>query len=203
MPLAHAANLLNELQDGRKITTAERRLCLQYLMATQPELTNAKLGEMFGVSERTLRVDKQKIRSQKAKFLKDELSNDLALVIADVAMDFERQVGDLEKSKAKSPLGKRAYVDHCNAIFDMRLKMIKAFQDIGYLPKNLGSMTVEKFSYKASVSLDGSVSTRTEEQFSPKELTAMDAEFTDIPKALPSGEDNLDSPIELEVTAKE
>lgn len=183
MAIAHAQKLITQAQAGEKhLTASERRLCIQYLQATQPELTNNQMGEWFGVSERTIRLDKNWIREQKARFLKDELSKDLALVIADIAMDFEQQVRDIEKSKQKTKLGTSTYVMHCNSVFDMRLRMVKAFQDIGYLPKNLGSMTVEKFEYKAEVTKDGALNTRPVDMFDNRD--AVDAEFTDVP-ALP------------------
>jgi len=192
MALAHATQLITEAQARtRRLNASERRLCVQFLQATQPDLTNAEMGEWFQVSERSIRLDKVWIRAQKAKFLKDELSKDLSLVIADIAMDFEKQVSDIEKSKGKCKLGTRPYVDHCNSIFDMRLKMVKAFQDIGYLPKNIGNMTVEKFEYKAVVAMDGSVNTRSADMFDSTK--ALDAEIIDIPKALPSGEGNIEA----------
>lgn len=182
MALAHAQLLINASVEGtQKLTTNERRLCIQFLIATRPELTNQAMAEMFGVTERTIRLDKVWIRSQKAKFLKDEMSKDLSLVIADIAMDFEKQVGDIEKSKAKAKLGSRSFVDHCNSVFDMRLKMVKAFQDIGYLPKNLGNMTVDKFEYKATVNQDGASITRPADmKFGIDKDEIPDAEFQDV-----------------------
>lgn len=195
MAISFAPDLITIAQSGaRKLTTRERRLCLQYLQATAPaEHTNGTLAQWFQVSERTIRLDRQWVREEKSNFLKDELKKDLGLVIADIAMDFERQVGDLERSKKSAKLGSYAYVQHAKEIFDMRLKMVAAFQEIGYLPKNLGNMTVNKFSYKATVALDGSVNTRTEQMFDEQEAalkklpaptTVEDAEFTDVPKEL-------------------
>jgi hypothetical protein len=41
---------------------------------------------------------------------------------------------------------------------ELRFKCVKALQDLGYYPKNLGNMTVQKFDFKAIVNkLDGSV----------------------------------------------
>lgn len=156
------------------------------MIATEPETTNALMASWFMVSERVIRKDKEWIRARKASFLKDEMSKDLSLVIADIAMDFEKQVRDIEKSKGKCKLGMKAYVDHCNSIFDMRLKMVKAFQDIGFLPKNLGNMTVDKFEYKAIVLKDGSTVTRESNMVfadaNADESKTPDADFTDVDK---------------------
>lgn len=166
MALGHAPRLLSIAQSGeRKLTTAERRLVIRYLMATQPEITNGEMAQYFSCSEKTIRDDKNLFRSQKAKYLKDELARDMSLVIADIATDFEKQVTDIEIDKASAKKGSVAYLQHCQAILDMRLKMIAAFQSIGYLPKNLGAMTQTKFEYKAVVHKDGSMNTRSVSQF--------------------------------------
>lgn len=133
--------------------------------------------------------------------MKDEMSKDLGLVIADISMDFERQVLDLERSKSKCKLGSKPYVDHCTSIFNLRIKMVETFQNIGYLPKNLGAMTVEKFEYKAVVHKDGSVNTRSIEMFDEKDSAirrdALEAEFTDVPQ-LTDGEQGATSTTEHE-----
>lgn len=174
---------------------------LQYLQATQPSLNGTQLADMFQVSTRQIRADRLHIREEKAKYLKDEMTKDLALVIADIAMDFERQVADIERSKSRCKMGTKQYVDHCTSIFNLRIKMIQTFQDIGYLPKNLGAMTVEKFEYKAVVHKDGSVNTRSVEMFDEKDSAvrrdALEAEFTDIPQ-LTNGEQGATSTTEPE-----
>lgn len=198
LALSNANKLLQlAMSNDRRLTAPERRHVIHFLMATKPDMTNSEMGELFGVSERQIRLDKANIREAKAKFLKDEVSKDISLVIADIAIDFERQAQDLEKSKAKAKLGSTQYVQHCNAILDMRLKTVKAFQDIGFLPKNLGAMTVEKFEYKAVVNKDGSVNTRSVEMFDDAEVAkraAIDAEFEEVPRpALPAAPDEQNS----------
>jgi hypothetical protein len=195
--LVHASELLAIANaKGRKLTSAERRHCIQFLQATQPDMLRVEMAHLFDVSERQISLDKAWIREQKARFLRDEISKDMSLVIADIAMDFEKQVGDIEKSKRHAKFGTKAYVDHCTSIFRMRLEMIQAFQDIGYLPKNLGAMTVEKFEYKATVSRDGAVNTRAVDMFDdkpdndPTKRAALDAEFTDVP-ALPAPQEEV------------
>lgn len=186
MSVHKCQEFLDRVASGEVLKMLERRLAIQYLLATQPGITTYELSSIFHVTEKTILSDKQSLRQDKAKYLKGEMQNDISLVIADIALDFERQVSDLEKSKKSSELGKRAYVDHCNAIFNMRLQMIRTFQDIGYLPKNLGAMTVEKFEYKAIVHKDGTVATLSTAEISSRK--ALEAEFEDIPQAaLPAG----------------
>jgi hypothetical protein len=192
MGFSTAQQILTRADGGEKVSAQDRRHALVYLKATQPQLSIDELSQMFHVSSRMISEDRVIIREEKAKVLKDELSKDLGLVIADIAMDFEKQVSDLEKSKGKAKLGSKPYIDHCNSIFNLRMKMIECYQNIGYLPKNLGAMTVEKFEYRATVSLDGSVNTRQVEQFDEKAeaaRAALNAEFIDVPQ-LENGENS-------------
>jgi len=148
MAVPTAQKLLQE-SEKRALTTRERRLVVAYLMATEGDrYTNVELAEKFNVSERTIREDKKHIREEKAKFIKDD---DVGLIIADICLDFERQVADIEKSKAKAKPGSHQFLAHCKAIMELRLKMVEALQNIGYLPKNLGNMVVQKFEYRAEV----------------------------------------------------
>jgi predicted transcriptional regulator len=179
-----AQKLLETAQSGeRKLTTSERRHVVAYLMATQPDVTNVELAETFGVTERTLRMDKQHIREEKARFIKED---DIGLVIADIALDFERQVRDIERSKAKAKLGSDTFLKHCTSAMELRLKMVKSLQDIGYLPKNLGNMTVESYEYKAVVHRDGSVETRPLNYFDGEEPRVLEGQVVET-RQLPSG----------------
>jgi hypothetical protein len=179
-----AQKLLESAQAGeKKLSTSERRHVIAYLMATQPDHSNVELAEVFGVTERTIRMDKQHIREEKARFIKED---DIGLVIADIALDFERQVRDIERSKAKSKLGSDTFLKHCTAAMELRLKMVKSLQDIGYLPKNLGNMTVESYEYKAVVHRDGSVETRPLNYFDGEEPQVLEGQVVEA-RQLPSG----------------
>jgi NACalpha-BTF3-like transcription factor len=180
--IPHAEKLIEKAQKGEKLTTAERRHCVAFLMATERP-TNSNMGNLFKVSERQIRLDKEHIRKERAKEITEE---DISLVISDIAMVFETQIRDIERSKKKCKMGGRAYLEHCKTIFKSQLEKVKALQDLGYYPKNLGQMTVEKYEYKAIVSKDGSVETR------PTELTFEDVEVVEQQpaeqKALPAPE---------------
>ena len=173
MAIGHAPRLLADAQSGIKISTAERRLVIQYLRATAPEITNKEMSGWFQVSEKTIRDDNQIERKSKAKYLKENLDKDISLVIADIQSDFERQIADIEVNKANCKKGTAVYLASCQAIFGMRLKMIEAFQSIGYIPKNLGSMTQTKFEYKAVVLKDGSINTRSVKQFDDDKIQSV------------------------------
>jgi hypothetical protein len=164
---------LLEESSKRKLTTKERRQCVVYLRSTAPEITNTEMSEMFQVSERTIRQDLQAFRKEKAQFIKED---DVGLIIADIALDYERQIRDIERSKAKSKLGSSVFLQHCTSGLELRLKCVKALQDLGYYPKNLGNFTHRVFDYKAIVNKsDGSVTVQQRQ-----EIDVQDAEFEDV-----------------------
>lgn len=163
----------------RKLTAKERRQCVVYIKASFPETTNTDMAEQFQVTERTIRQDLQAFRREKAQFIKDD---DIGLIIADIALDYERQVKDIERSKSKCSLGTAVYLKHCTDVMELRFKCVKALQDLGYYPKNLGHMTIQKFDFKAIVNQrDGSVTVQKREELpaaDPSEI--IDAEFDEV-----------------------
>lgn len=174
-PMIPVTQKLLEEAKSRKLFPKERRQCVVYLKTTDPEVTNVSLAELFQVTERTIRQDLQKFRKDKARFIKED---DVGLIIADIALDYERQVNDIEKSKHKAKPGTAVYLSHCTSAMDLRLKMVKALQDLGYYPKNLGNMTIKKFDFTAVVEpISGQVNTMLTDQ-----VPIQDAEFEDQPQ---------------------
>lgn len=190
MAIPHAEKLVERAQSGERLTSKERRHCVAYLMATQPEQTNTAIGELFQVSERQIRTDKRVVREERAKLIKED---DIGLVVADIAMTLDRQMRDVESSKKKCRVGSRDYVLHCTTIHDIQLKTVKALQDLGYYPKNLGNMTVEKYEYKAFVTKDNRVDTRPLNMIIEDGLEVQEADFEDVtPKQLPPPPEPVD-----------
>lgn len=176
-----AEKLLERARAGERLNSSDRRHCVGWLLATQPHLTKVSMAVDFQVSEGQIRQDVLKIRQEKAKSVRED---DIGLVIADVAFTFERQVLDIEKSKNSCELGSRNYLEHCKALARMQVERIELLQGIGYYPKNLGNMTVQKFQYTAVVSKDGSVDTRPTNLLLNDDGQVLDAEYEDV-KALP------------------
>lgn len=190
MPIPHAEKLIERAQKGERLNSNERRHCLAFLMATSQMESSEELATLFQVSGRLIRADKKYIREEKAKTIKDD---DIALVIADIAMTLERQMRDLERSKYRCTPGTVAYLRHCTAIHEVQLKTVSALQDLGYYPKNLGLMTVEKWNYKATVSRDGSVLTRPiDMEIGDGGQPILDADYEEVgeQRALPPPEEN-------------
>jgi DeoR/GlpR family transcriptional regulator of sugar metabolism len=166
---------LIEESNTRKLATKERRQAVVFIRSTNPEVTNTEMAEQFGVSERTIRQDLQAFRREKAQFIKDD---DVGLIIADIALDYERQLRDIERSKAKAKIGSLTFLKHCTDAMELRFKCVKALQDLGYYPKNLGNMTVQKFDFKAIVNkLDGSVTVHNRDLIDEPKL--IEASFED------------------------
>ncbi len=206
--LANAEKLIARAQTGEKLPRRERLHCIGYIMATMPTLTNREIGEIFGITERAVRQDKQKVKEERASQIKEE---DIALVIADIAMTYDVQIRDIERSKQKCKMGGKDYLTHCKTIFDMQRLKVEALQNLGYYPKNLGNMTVEKFEYKAIVNSDSSVVTarkidvidttpKSIESPIHRDLDVLDAEFSDIQSDLKLDEQASDSKRIQEIT---
>lgn len=149
------------------------------------------MAKLFQVSERQVRLDKQHLRNERAKLLKED---DVGLIVADISIAFDNQIVDIEKSKKSAKPGSKVYLDHCQAIIELRLKAVKSLQDLGWLPKSLGNMIVDRFDYSAVVSKDGSVSTQPThlipervpariEQAKSDEPQTIEAEFIDVDPA--------------------
>lgn len=187
MSIPHAEKLIEKANRGERLDSKERRHCLAFLMATSQVESTAELASLFQVSDRLIRADKKYIREEKAKTIKDD---DIALVIADIAMTLDKQMRDLERSKAKCTLGTVAYLRHCTAIHEVQLKTVGALQDLGYYPKNLGLMTVEKWDYKATVSRDGTILTRPTDMSIEAAPDILDVNYEEVGvmKSLPAPE---------------
>lgn len=179
MAVEQAQKIIDRAKGGERICSVERRHAVGFLMATEPEMTHQAIGDIFGVTEAQIRLDKKKVREFKAGLLKED---DIGLVIADIAINFDRQVRDLERSKKKCEEGTRTYAEHCKLIFHLELEKVKALQDLGYYPKNLGQISTVRFDFRANVSKDSSVDTRPVHLDTDK-VQIQEAEFDDIPPA--------------------
>jgi hypothetical protein len=180
--LPNAEQIIERAQKGEKVTTAERRHAVAYIMGVMGTLSNREIAELFGITERVIRTDKKFLREERAAVIKED---DVGLVIADIVMTYDAQIRDIEKCKKASKVGSQIYLSCCKSIFEMQTRKVDALQALGYYPKNLGNMTVERFEYKGIVSEDGSVNTRPMTLFDAapmpgRDLEALDAEFTDV-----------------------
>lgn len=182
--LNEAEAIVSLAKKGEDISTSQRRHAVGYLMSTQPDLTNAQLAELFGVSDRSIREDKQWTRKQAAELVTQE---DVSLIIADVRMKYEWFCQQLAASTKKATLGTANYANHLKLGMEMQLKVVDSLQSLGWLPKNLGELSRKSWNFTAIVTKDGTVDTRPVEMLdhiivsptsgSADELAARDAEF--------------------------
>lgn len=177
MPIPHAEKLIELARKGHSLPTKDRRHCVGFLVSTKPDLTNSAMAELFQVSERQIREDKTRLRKLRADVIKEE---DPGLVIADIAMCYDQQIRDMEASKAKCQLGSRTYLAHCQAILNSQFLKVKALQDLGYFPKHLGNLVIEKFEFKSTVTSDNTLKARSVNLNLDDEGGAIDAEYSEV-----------------------
>jgi len=180
MAIPKAEKLIALAQTGERLVAKDRLHVVRYMMATRPDETNQSIADLCQVSERMIRKDKDAIRREKAQLIRED---DIANVIADIAMNFDRQIKDLEASKKSKECkpGTRTYLEHCKTIFTLELNKVAALQNLGYYPKSLGTLTTQKFEFTASVGIMEGEGTK------PAAVTAradsdeaLEAEFTDV-----------------------
>lgn len=181
MPMIQAEQWLADARNGISLETDHRRHVISYLTAVE-ELTIAQLAQLFNVHERTISNDRMAIRKLLAENIKEE---DVSLILADIRLQFETNLRDIGRSKAKCKMGTRTYLDHCNAAFKMQMDYMRGFQDLGVFPKELGSVTVNKFEFQATVGLTADANPRPVKMFD-KDIPELVGEIV-TPKALTDG----------------
>jgi len=163
MPTATVAEeLVVRARKGDELSTEDRRHAVGWLIVKEPELTQIEMGQMFGVSDTTIRNDIKIIKQERAKFIKGDY---VELIVSDLIADYERLASELEKSRKAATLGSANYREHVMAAMKMRLMIIEALQSLGWLDKNLGEMQVTKTVYKTEVQKGGMITVRPVDMF--------------------------------------
>lgn len=178
--MPHAQQLLEKAQAGETLSTKDRRHVVSFVMSTHPETTNVEMAKWFKITERAVRMDKKYIREEMAQSIKEE---DVGLVIADIALNYDLQIRRIEKGLLKCVEGTRTHLEYIKTLWAFQIEKVTALQRLGYYPQSLGNMVIDKFEYKATVALDGSVESH-RKKLTPKnkkDLEILEAEFTDIP----------------------
>jgi uncharacterized protein YutE (UPF0331/DUF86 family) len=186
--LTASEQLVKRAESGEKLTTEERRQAIAYIMAVS-NTSNADMSRMFGVSEGMIRKDKDIIRKNSAEEI---TKDDVGLVVADIRRTYDRFQQEIDLCLKKAVRGSTTYLAYLKAMMDYQLKVVESLQSLGYYPKNLGSMTQTRYTFKSHVNIkDGSVTTVAAK---PEEVQAdivahaehssiQDAEFEDIPNS--------------------
>ena len=163
MPTATVAEqLVVRAEKGEELSTEDRRHAVGWLIVKKPELTQIEMGQMFGVSDTTIRNDIKIVKQERAKFIKGDY---VELIVSDLIADYERLASELERSRKSAQLGSANYREHVMAAMKMRLMIIEALQSLGWLDKNLGEMQVTKTVYKTEVQKGGMYTVRKLDMF--------------------------------------
>lgn len=151
MSLPIAEDILKRAEANEEITTKERRHAIAFLMAMQPENAGTvDLSKLFKVSDRQIRLDKVEIREERSKLINEE---DIGLIIADIRMSYEGSARELYRQAKHCKQGSQVRLNYIRAQHDMLLKTVDALSNLGYYPKNLGTQTVNKYEYIATVDM--------------------------------------------------
>jgi hypothetical protein len=153
MAIIQAEQWLELARKKQQLTTEQRRHVIAYMMSRPGEEcpSKAEMAALFGVSDRTIGFDRKAIREAVAEEIKEE---DVGLILADLRLCFEKTIRNIEKSAHKAKLGSANYLEHQKSLFKMQQDYVKGLQDLGVLPKELGTLHVDKFEFKASVGLE-------------------------------------------------
>jgi hypothetical protein len=169
-----AEDLVGRARKGEKLTLEDRRYALQFLMYTEPDLSRMELGRIFQVDESTIRHDIKRIKEKNADLIKED--TDVKLIIADLIAARDRALLEIEKAKKLiSTTAKEGTPNHLNFIkasVEIHMKVTEALQNMGWLPKNIGAITVNKHVFKAIVQKGQYIQTLRVED--GKELTAIE-----------------------------
>jgi len=153
MAIIQAEQWLDLARQKQPLTTEQRRHVVAYLMSRPgddcPSISES--AELFGVSDRTIANDRKAIREAVAEEVKGE---DVGLILADLRLCFNKCYRNVENSARKAKLGQMTYLEHQKTLFRMQQDYVKGLQDLGVLPKDLGTMHVTRFDFQASVGLD-------------------------------------------------
>jgi hypothetical protein len=197
--LIEAEALIKKAKTGEMLSPDQRRHAVGYLMsnAMQRVPSNMEMAEMFRVDEKTIRRDRDHIRKQASELVKEE---DIALVISDIILTYERYCERIERQIAKlAKEPSRLHLDYENSLISTKLRVVDALQSLGWYPKNLGQLTKKTFEFKAVVTKDGTVDTRDVAMLDhlietpstdQERREALDAEFMDMPQLPAAPETN-------------
>lgn len=158
MALVTAESLFSDAKVGKKLSTAERRHVLSWLdFYKRGEYTTVQLGEIFQVSERAIRLDRQAVRKKFASDIKKDI--DVTLIIADIELTYRYIMDQLHRGLRATRAGTEPHRKYCDSLFRMQREVAQSYQDLGVLPKNV-PIQKQSYNYIAIVNKDGSVVSR-------------------------------------------
>lgn len=181
MSLPIAEDIITKAQAGEEITAKERRHAIAFIMAMQPENAGTtELSRLFKVSDRQIRSDKVEIREERSKMISEE---DIGLIIADIRMSYESASRELYRQAQKAKPGSQVRLNYIQAQHAMLLRTVDALSNLGYYPKNLGTQTVNKYEYIATVDMKtGDVEVHNRKELSDEQYKRISANQAIMPE---------------------
>lgn len=158
-----AEETIKKAQQGEKVTTEERRHAIEYIMGVYPDWSNVKLSQIFDVDVKTIRNDKKIIKTANAERVRED--TDVKLIIADLLAARERALQEIEEGKKDIVVSKKTgtpnHLAWIKAGLEIHIRVTEALQNMGWLPKNIGAISITKNVFKAVVQTNtGIVETR-------------------------------------------
>lgn len=177
MALPIAEDIIKRAEAGQEISAKERRHAIAFVMAMQPENAGTTdLARLYKVSDRQIRLDKTAVREERSKLIGEE---DIGLVIADIRISHDNAARELYRQAKFSKQGSQVRLNYIKAQHEILLKTVEALSNLGYYPKNLGTQTVQRYEYIATVDMkSGDVEVHNRSALTEAEYIRLEADQT-------------------------
>lgn len=153
-----AKDLILKAQNGEKLDAESRRHAIAFLLVTQPDMGPSAMADIFGVTESLIRYDKKKLREIMVDELREE--SEIKYIVSDIVQDFRKVYKNVETAMSSAGAGTAEYLRYNQVLFDLRLKMVKSMQELGWLPKGEQDTTKEEYVFEVNVGNDGRITSQ-------------------------------------------
>jgi hypothetical protein len=173
-----AQELFEKAQQGQSLTPRERRKVVDWV-DSQDELdySNTKLAEIFGVSEGNIRHDKKLILKAYASAISPEMA---MTYVGHYLKSHDDLIRKARFGLFKTKVGTVYHQNYLKVISDLEDRKKKLLQEIGIIPKELGSVNIFQEVWQATVS-DGGVTSVVPVDVPDPVVGLLEAEILDGP----------------------
>jgi hypothetical protein len=143
---------------SRKVKPDERRRVIRLLeeswsTAGYPqEPSNYELADLFDVDESIIRRDKRKIEKEYTSVITPD---DAMSFVGWYCKGIDALIRDARAGMLASPLGSLGHQNYIKILADLRKRKIEMLQEIGAIPKELGTLNTTEETWEAYVLPDG------------------------------------------------
>jgi transposase-like protein len=148
---------------GEKLEQTERRAAVAMMLTLEPDIANTEIARRLNCDPGTVRNDIRAMKKANAEDVRAD--TDIKVIVADMLEARNQALRNNAKTlKALERLGKehsREYMAATREMLAIHMRVTKALSDLGWLPKNLGTVQVKRQVYRAIVQdRTGTVETR-------------------------------------------